>query len=128
MRRAGQIAVLEFPRADLVAGKPRPVLLLARLPGPYDDWLVAMVSTQLRQAVEGFDEVIAEGHEDYGSCGLRTTSVVRIARLAVVQSELLVGAIGEICASRLTRIRERLTAWIREGETGPGSNRLPFTV
>ena len=58
VRKAGQVAILHFPKADLVQGKPRPVLLVTPVPGPYDDWLVCMISTQLQQAVEGFDEVI----------------------------------------------------------------------
>ena len=58
MRQSGQIAVLRFPHADLTPGKPRPVLLLAPVPGPYEDWLIAMISTQLQHAVEGFDEIL----------------------------------------------------------------------
>lgn len=115
MKRPGQVAVLEFPRTDLVAGKRRPVLLLARVPGPYEDWLVAMVSSQLRQAVEGFDEIIEEAHEDYSACGLRKASAIRIGRLAVVESALLIGAVGEISPARLERIRERLARWLRAG-------------
>lgn len=49
MRRAGQIALLRFPGTDLSVGKLRPVVLIAPTPGPYDDWLVCMVSTQFRQ-------------------------------------------------------------------------------
>jgi mRNA interferase MazF len=43
MKKPGQVALVPFPRVDLTPGKPRPVLLLARVPGPYDDWLVAPV-------------------------------------------------------------------------------------
>ncbi|MGH7966432.1 MAG: hypothetical protein ACRERD_32175, partial [Candidatus Binatia bacterium] len=61
MRRAGQIAIVQFPTVALNPGKPRPVLLLAPVPGPYDDWLVCMLSTQQQQAVAGFDEVVELG-------------------------------------------------------------------
>ena len=40
MKRAGQIVLFPFPRTDLGEGKPRPALLLGRLPGEYDDWLI----------------------------------------------------------------------------------------
>ncbi len=58
MKKPGQVGLVPFPQVDLTAGKPRPVLLLARVPGPYEDWLVCMFSTKLHQAVQGFDEVM----------------------------------------------------------------------
>lgn len=47
MRKPGQVAIVRFPQVDLTLGKPRPVLLVASVPGGYDDWLVCMISTQL---------------------------------------------------------------------------------
>ena len=105
MRRAGQIAILRFPTVALTSGKPRPVLLVAPVPGPYDDWLVCMLSTQLQQAVEGFDEVIDLQDSDFLFSGLKVASVGRLSRLAVVLADTLVEAIGEISPERLQRIR-----------------------
>lgn len=113
MRKLGQVAILRFPKADLALGKPRPVLLVAPVPGPYGDWLVCMISTQLQQALEGFDEVIDQSQSDFHSSGLRVASVVRVARLAVVSADVLVGAIGEIGPERLQRIRQKLASWIQ---------------
>jgi hypothetical protein len=40
MKKPGQVALVPFPRVDLAPGKPRPVLLLARVPGPvWFGWL-----------------------------------------------------------------------------------------
>lgn len=113
MRRAGQIALLRFPGTDLSPGKPRPVLLIAPTPGPYDDWLVCMLSTQVRQALEEFDEIIDQQAEDFQQSGLKVASVIRVSRLAVVSAELLVGAIGDINPERLDKIRQKLSAWVR---------------
>jgi len=46
MRQAGQIVLFRFPQTDLEEGKLRPALLLGRLPGEYDDWLICMISSQ----------------------------------------------------------------------------------
>ena len=113
MRRTGQIALLRFPETDLATGKLRPVVLIAPTPGPYDDWLVCMMSTQVRQAVESFDELIDQNAEDFHRSGLKVASVVRLSRLAVVSADSLVGAIGEISPQRLERIRQKLLGWIR---------------
>lgn len=113
MRTAGHVAILRFPTVALAAGKPRPVLLLASVPGPYDDWLVCILSTQLQQAAAGFDEVIAPQDSDFPASGLKVASVIRVARLAVLPANLLLGAIGEISPERLQRIRQKLAGWLQ---------------
>ena len=112
MKKPGQVALVPFPRVDLTPGKPRPVLLLARVPGPYQDSLVCMLSTKLHQAVQGFDEVINGNSSDFEQSGLKVSSVIRVARLAVVSEEMLVGRIGEISEQRLRRIQTTLADWI----------------
>lgn len=116
MKRAGQIVLFRFPRADLAAGKLRPALLLNRVPGPYEDWLVCMISSQLQQYNEGFDELVREGDADFGESGLKVPSVIRVGRLAVVEGDILLGAVGEISSERLQRIRERLARWLTTDE------------
>jgi len=71
-----------------------------------------MISTQLEQAVPGFDEVITEEAPDFVTSGLKRPSVVRLGRLAVASPEVLLGAIGEVSEERLTRIRRALAEWI----------------
>ena len=44
MKEAGQVIVFRFPQTDLEEGKLRPALLLGKLPGNYDDWLICMIS------------------------------------------------------------------------------------
>jgi mRNA interferase MazF len=110
--KPGKVALLRFPHANLVTGKLRPVLLIAQVPGPYSDWLVAMVSTNLEQALPKFDEVITRQDYGFAASGLKETSVIRIGRLAVVEAELLLGEIGEISNERLNRIQKHIVDWI----------------
>ena len=49
MKQPGQIILFRFPAANFDMGKLRPALLLGKLPGVYDDWLICMISTQIRQ-------------------------------------------------------------------------------
>ncbi len=93
-------------------GKLRPALLLGRLPGEYEDWLICMISSQLRHYVAGFDEVVQISDADFAESGLKVPSVIRIARLAVVADEVLIGAIGQISQDRLKRIKNRLAEWL----------------
>jgi mRNA interferase MazF len=75
MKKAGQIVVFRFPQTDLEEGMLRPALLLGKLPGEYDDWLVYMISSQTRHYVTGFDELVQESDEDFADSGLKVTSV-----------------------------------------------------
>ena len=105
MKAAGQITLLSLPRTDFRTGKRRPALLLARVPGAHDDWIVAMISSQLGQQVADFDEVIRPGDADFASSGLKQESLIRVGRVAVVASEMMPGTIGEIGQDRLQQAK-----------------------
>jgi hypothetical protein len=51
MKEAGQVVVFRFPQTDLEEGKLRPALLLGKLPGKYDDWLICMISSHTNPPV-----------------------------------------------------------------------------
>ena len=114
MKQAGQIVLFRFPHADLEEGKLRPALLLGRLPGEYDDWLICMISSQIRHYVPEFDEIAREDDPDFAESGLKAPSVIRTGRLAVVEGEILLGAIGQIAPERLQRLKGRLTDWLMQ--------------
>ncbi|MEI7849215.1 MAG: type II toxin-antitoxin system PemK/MazF family toxin [Chloroflexota bacterium] len=114
MKTAGQVVVFRFPQSDLEGGKLRPALLLGKLPGEYDDWLVCMISSQIRQYIVGFDEIVHENDNDFGESGLKVASVIRVGRLAVVSGEILLGAIGQISNERLICVKNHLSNWLSE--------------
>ncbi|MEW6618246.1 MAG: type II toxin-antitoxin system PemK/MazF family toxin [bacterium] len=112
MKKGGQIVLFRFPQTDLVGGKLRPALLLSRLPGEYDNWLICMISSQTRHYIPDFDEFVREEDSDFATSGLKVFSVIRIGRLAVVESEVFLGTIGEIAPERLERIKKHLADWL----------------
>lgn len=93
-------------------GKVRPALLLAQLPGLHDDWLTCMISSQRKHFNRGFDEIVEQSDSDFVPSGLKLSSVIRIGRLAVVEGNVLLGAVGEISDERLKRIKTRLAQWL----------------
>ncbi len=112
--KSGQIVIFRFPQTDLIIGKMRPALLLANLPANQNDWLVCMISSQLRQAVANVDEIIEITDVNFSQTGLKTTSVIRLTRLAVVDETIFVGTIGEVSANRLAKLKKRLSEWIEK--------------
>jgi len=111
-KQPGQIVLFRFPHTDLTTGKLRPALLLAKVPGTQDDWLICMISSRVHQYVPDFDDIVQRGDADYGTSGLKMPSVIRVGRMAVVSGNTLLGAIGEISLERLDRIRNRLARWL----------------
>ena len=114
MKEAGQVVIFQFPQTDLEEGKLRPALLLGKLPGNYDDWLICMISSQTRQFIEGFDEIVQDNDSDFEESGLKITSIIRVGRLAAVSGDILIGAIGEVSKERLSRVKKHLADWLVE--------------
>ena len=112
MIRERQVVLFRFPQTNQTIGKLRPALVIRKVPGPHKDWLICVISSQLSQEVPDFDEIISEKDDDFVSSGLKQTSLLRIARLAVVDQNILLGAIGKICPVRLERIKKNLSVWL----------------
>jgi mRNA interferase MazF len=108
----GQIVLFRFPQTDLANAKLRPALVVRRLPGKFDDWLICMMSSQLAQEIPAFDEVISTGDADFPASGLKVATLIRIARLASVERALLRGKIGHVSPERLERVKIKLGQWL----------------
>ena len=106
--KAGHICLVRFPPTNLAEGKYRPVLLLARMPGPFSDWLICAITSQLRHAIANWDEEVKEEDDDFESSGLKQHSLIRIGKLATVEEEMLEGVLGEISSHRLAAIRSKV--------------------
>ena len=110
--KPGDISLIRFPRADLQKGKYRPVLLLSRLPGPFNDWLICAMTSQLRHEVKKWDEPIKRVDDDFKSSGLKVVSLIRIGKLGTVEEEVLEGVLGRVSAERLVRILQKIRVHI----------------
>jgi len=95
MIRERQVVLFRFPQTNQAPGKLRPALAIRKVSGCHGDWLICMISTRLSQEVADFDEMISEEDDDFVPSGLKQASLIRIARLAVVEKNILLGAIGE---------------------------------
>ena len=100
------------PQADGTI-KNRPAVFLREMP-PFNDLLVCGISTQLRQEVQGFDELISPNDKDFASSGLIQESLVRLGFLAVLPRNRVAGKIGSISSDRHRRLREKLSAFLAD--------------
>jgi mRNA interferase MazF len=108
--KEGDIVLTPLPQADGMP-KNRPALLLRQLP-LFGDFLVCGITTQLRQAVPDFDDMISRGDGDFARSGLVADSVIRLGFLAVLARPRIVGSIGSISPSRHARLLQNLSAYL----------------
>jgi len=104
--KPGDVIVTPMPQADGQV-KPRPAVVIAIL-APYSDALVCGFTTQLRQEVAGFDEVMLPSDADFSGSGLKAPSVIRLGYLSVVMPHEVLFHIGSIPHGRLKRLLARL--------------------
>ncbi len=85
--KEGDVILTPIPQADGQV-KNRPAIILREMP-PYRDVLVCGVSTQLRQQVDNFDEIISPADADFPLSGLLAESLIRLGFLAVLPEKIL---------------------------------------
>lgn len=107
-----KIVLVALPQAD-GRPKPRPALVLCEMP-PFQDVLLAGISSQLQQAVAGFDEVIHLSDADFSITGLRVASAVRLGFLSVLPRASILGTLGTLPNNRHRAIMVRLSDYLLE--------------
>ncbi len=112
VKKPGQVVLFKFPQTNLVTGKLRPALLIKQIDSGYSDWLTCMISSKTGQEVIDLDDIIEITDDDFIQSGLKSSSVFRVTRLAVISDALPIGEIGEISKERLAKIKKNLARWI----------------
>jgi mRNA interferase MazF len=110
--KQGDVVLTPVPQPNGIT-KNRPAIFLKEMP-PYEDLLVCGVSTQLHQEVKGFDEVVWDTDPDFATSGLRSTSLIRLGRLAVLPRSEIINSIGSISAQRHKRLVKKLSGYLAE--------------
>ena len=67
----GQIILFKFPQTDQKEGVLRPALIIRKLPGEFNDWLVCMISSKLHQQITDLDEIITPNDQDFNKSVLK---------------------------------------------------------
>jgi mRNA interferase MazF len=114
--KEGDVALAILPQVDQRA-KSRPVVVLRQMP-LRRDVLVCGISTQLRQEIDGFDEVISPADLDFKGSGLLSASLIRLGFLAVLPRRSIAGSIGTISRERHRRLLEALSQYLLADDIG----------
>jgi len=108
--KEGNIILTPIPQANAEI-KNRPALILRQMP-KYQDFLICGISTQLKQYIPDFDEIISPDDDDFQSSGLVSQSVIRLNFLTVIARNSILGSIGIISTERHRRLLENLSQYL----------------
>jgi mRNA interferase MazF len=109
----GDVALIPLPQLGGGAAKLRPALVLALLPGPYQNVLLCGISTQLHLLEPNWDEAIQPSDPDFAGSGLHQASAIRLSYLYAADATEITGVIGRIDPARLAQLRSRLSDHFR---------------
>ena len=116
--KPGDISLVCFPYTNMQRGKYRPVLLLSKMPGHFNDWLICAITSQSRHEIKNWDEKIGRTDDDFKSSGLKTQSLIRIGKLATVEEDVFEGMLGEVSPDRLMRVLKRISTHLEREVSG----------
>ena len=112
--KPGDVALVRFPFTELAATKKRPALVLARTARSKRNRLatLAMITSQVEALSLDGDVLL----EDWRSAGLLHPSLLRLAKVATVDEDLVEKTIGSLSGtdteSARQAFRRMFSAWI----------------
>ncbi|MEH2193806.1 MAG: type II toxin-antitoxin system PemK/MazF family toxin [Nostoc sp.] len=108
--KEGNIILTPIPQANGEI-KNRPTLILREMP-KYQDFLICGISTQLKQYIPNFDEIISPNDDDFQSSGLVRQSVIRLSFLAVINRNSIIVSIRTISIERYNKLLHNLSQYL----------------
>lgn len=111
--KPGDVVLIPLPQLGGGPTKLRPALILAVLPGSFQNLLICGISTRLANLQPNWDELIQSGDPDFASSRLRHPSSIRLSYLYAADPREVSGVIGHIDPARLQRLRQRLSDLLR---------------
>ena len=95
--QTGDIVIVSFPYRDLTSFKARPSVVVTQTKDNYDDVIVALISSIVPSSLLSYQIILQPDETN----NLRTTSVIKVSRLATVEQSKIITTIGKLSASQL---------------------------
>jgi mRNA interferase MazF len=104
----GDLVLIDMITSDGTP-KQRPAILLCQMP-PFNDWLIAGISSQVRQLVPEFDLLLNKEANYFDQTGLKAPGIIRLGYLATVSEQIILGKIGTLPRQALNILLRRLAS------------------
>ena len=111
--RRGDIYLANFPFGDSPGMKLRPVMLLTGAVGPVPEVLVAYISSVAPAGLLDTDIVLDPSTPEAIATRLKTTSVLRLHKLATIHRRSLSRRLGEVSGTTIKAVDDKLRALLQ---------------
>jgi len=106
--RPGEICLAQFPFGDAPGMKLRPVLLLTEPIGPAAEVLVAYISSVVPSSLLPSDIVLEPKAPEHQVTNLKTTSVLRLHKLATIHTTSVRRYLGKVSTATQHEVNTKL--------------------
>ncbi len=107
MFKKGSVVLIPFPFTDLSGKKLRPALILSSAPIKSDDIIVAFISSRSGK-IGAFDVPVKEGEKSFLATGLKTSSVIKVNKVATLDKKTCFGELGNIDGAVRKEVEKKL--------------------
>ena len=98
----GDVVLVRFPFTDLTTTKLRPAVVLAT---HGDDLTIVGIFSRLQQPSQQTWVVLSSQDPTFFETGLKTTSVIKAERIAVIEQSVIVRKLGSLSPSQMGQVK-----------------------
>ncbi len=106
--RRGTVVLTPFPFTDLSGAKVHPAVVISRADRSGDDVILAFISSLVPPRPLPTDLVVNPSHPNFRETGRKVPSIVKCDKLATVQRRVILGELGQLSATLLRELDQRL--------------------
>ncbi len=103
MAQPGDVVLVRFPFTDLTTTKLRPAVILAT---HADDLTIVGIFSSAPQPSQQNWIVLSSQDDDFPGTGLKTTSVIKAERIAVIERSVVVRKLGSLSSSQMEKLKK----------------------
>ena len=106
--KRGTIVLVKFPVTDLSSSKRRPAVVISAKNSKENDFVVAFITSVITSDLLETDLLYTTPFNDFGKPGLHTTSVIKLNKLATINTSVCSGEIGYFGKETMSKINLKL--------------------
>jgi len=104
----GDIILITFPFSDLTSTKVRPVLVLSPEDPKQQDFIVALITSNIIRSILISDHLLLTSDSDFAGTGLKTDSVIRMSKLHNLRKSLAKKRLGKVSGELMKKLEKKL--------------------
>ncbi len=106
--KRGDVILITVPFSDLTSTKVRPALVVSPEDPSEDDFVVALITTNIHRQLLPSDHAIRTTEKDFGATGLLFDSVFRMAKLFNLDKTLAKRRLGKASPVLMKKLDKKL--------------------